>query len=178
MKDTKNNYTLRDVLCSYFLELNPDYKRYYLNIEYDKTKKDRTKEAEINLKFDNFYKDRSKYFNEIIHACDLDNNMKEIKTYKNYSFSKKDKEFIISVLKEYTGKLDPLRRGEIRNTDAEFRVFLFEGFMEIFSSSNATPDIKESAAENMHNRLDIPVCKVHALRDASYKKFTDMIDTN
>lgn len=178
MKCTKNNYTLKDILYSYFLELNSDYKRYYFDIEYDKKKEDITKQAEIESKFDNFYKDRSKYFNEITHACDLDNNMEAIKIDKNYSFSERDKKFIISVLKEYTGKLDPLRRGEIRNTDAEFRVFLFEGFMEIFSSSNATPDIKESAAENMYNRLEIPVCKMHALRDVSYKKFTDMIDTN
>lgn len=169
-------YTLKKVLYDYFMELNPTYSTYFFGVKMWNDKKNIGFEAEIDGKFQNFYIDKSKYFNEIIHLVNLDEEMEQIKKSTNYVFSDDDKEFIIDTLKEYSGKLEPLRRGEIGKTDSEFRVFLFEGFMNFFMNANVGQSLCQEAAEKMYNRLDIPVCKVHAVRDAAYSRFADMIN--
>ncbi len=169
-------YTLKDVLYVYFMELNPNYSEYFFDVKMGVDKKNEEIELEVEEKFINFYTDKTKYFSEIIHIVDLDEEMELLKKSTNYAFFEEDKRFIIETLKQYSGKLDPLRRGKIGSTDSEFRIFLFEGFMKIFINANVSQSICQEAAEKMYNRLDIPVCKLYAVRNAAYSRFADMIN--
>lgn len=154
-------YTFKDVMYEYFISKNHDCPEY-----------------ERVDKFRNFHMDRVKEWNKILHILDVENEIDEIKQSTNFVFDEEDKDFIISVFKEYSGLLEPMRRGQIGAADYEFRIHLFEGFYEMFRKSVAAQDIKERAINKMYNRLDIPVCKIEAVCTTNSEHLRSMVDEN
>lgn len=154
-------YTLKEVIREYFKLKSPDITT-----------------IDDENKFENFYGDKQKYFKEILHICDIEKEMETLKksTSLNFSFSERNKDFIIMLLGEYTGKLEHLRRGEIYLAERDFIITIYEGFIDIFKDANAGSDLIQSVSLKMYHRLNIPVHRLQSIREDSYKKLEKMID--
>lgn len=110
-----------------------------------------------------YYNSQSRNFNEIIHALDLDEEINYLKTNRNpngnFSFYEDDKIFLVDLLSEYSGKLDPLRRGNFYDIDDEYVIWVYENMIDVFRRCNSTEDEIKKIAFKMNNRLDYPLRK-------------------
>lgn len=89
----------------------------------------------INIdQFNNFYKYQRKNFIKVINCILLGENIK-LRTEKSYNFNKKNTEFILFILNNFTSKnMKLLRKGIIDKIDSEFIIKLIDGFTELLNS--------------------------------------------
>lgn len=162
-------YTLRNITDEYYDELKSKGRLASLRRPLD--------EEDDTSKKIHFYQDKVKNFNAIIHAVDLIEEMEELKKLSstNYDFDVEGRRFVITLLREFTEKLDPLRRGEIYKVDSEFIIYLYKGFLHIFESAEAEPELLERVSLKLYNRLDVPVRIVQSTREAASKRLEKMI---
>lgn len=95
----------------------------------------------------NFYISQTKNFKEIISTINLEEEIEWIKTGGNFSFNESDRDFWINVLKDFTKKMDPLRRADYSKVDNGFVVWLFEGVIEVFRNAGLEDDRLEIVAK-------------------------------
>lgn len=159
-------YSMKQVLKQYFDTLSAE----------GKLKADPA--TDMETKFLNFYQDKTKYFSEITHAFDIENELEKLKelTSTNYDFSERNKDFIIMLFNEYSGKIVPIRRGQIYLVESDFIVTVYEGFIDIFKDAGAGHDLIKDVSLKMYNRLNVPERKLQSIREVSYKKLEKMIN--
>lgn len=176
---SEKTHTFKAVMREYFISKNADYSRYEMDKMIGLQEKDDDIEDEIDAKLYNFYIERQKEWKVILHDLDIDEEAKYIKdSSNNYVFDDECKAFIIRVFSEFSGKMEPIRRGQIGAADYEFRIELFEGFYKIFKDSQAPDEVVERAINKIYNRLDIPVCMLEAVCTTNSERLREMVDDN
>ena len=109
-KDCNRLVSFKEVTDTHYLESNPN-----------------TKKEDIPLDYKN---EQRKYFVEIIRALQIDENLLQRNYHgrKGYFFNSSDVPFVKMILREYTGKLKPLRSNQFNEMDASVAMKLVEGF--------------------------------------------------
>lgn len=125
-----------------------------------------------------WYIQRFKQLIEILSCLKIQDEFKKLKKVKTYSFSKRNKEFILLLFKEYDGKLDSLRRGQINASDGSFYMELYTGILDIFYDSKADKETIESVMLKLWNRLDIPQIKLESRLDSVFDECKKMVNKN
>lgn len=126
----------------------------------------------------NFYNNQSKNFNECITALNLDEEIEWIKVGGNFSFNESDRDFWIIVLKEFTKKMDPIRRATDDNLDIEFVVWLYEGVIDVFRRAEIENDKLSKVASKINQRLNYSICKHKSIIESMQNKMRELIEKN
>lgn len=169
---TKMAFTLREVIEEYYDELESE-KRLKSFERTDDEEDDTTRKT-------NFYQDKVKNFNEIVYVVDLEDEMKQLKmlSSNNYSFTFEGRKFVLQLLREYTGKFEPIRRGEIYKADGGFVLEVYRGFLNLFRDAKADSELLDCVANKLYNRLDVPIRMEQATRKAASLRVEEMIKKN
>lgn len=162
-------YTLREVIEAYYDELVDEERLKSLNLKND--------ENDDTTKRNNFYQDKVKNFKQIIYVVNIEDEMEQLKelSSNNYSFDVEGRKFVLMLLREFTGKMDPLRRGEIYKADSEFILELYRGFLGLYITAGAKQELIEQVSFKLYNRLDVPVRMVQSAREAASVRLEGMI---
>lgn len=96
----------------------------------------------------------------------------------NFSFNESNRDFWITVLKEYTKGMDPIRRATIDGLDVGFVVWLFEGIIEVFRDAEIENDKLLKIAHKLNNRLQYSICKHKYIIKSMQNKMKDLIEEN
>lgn len=106
----------------------------------------------------------------------------EFKTLKpkggEYSFTKRNKTFIMMLFREYKGKFEHLKRGDVSATDGAYLLEVYIGVLDIFYDSNADNKLIENVMLKMWNRLDIPQRNMDAVLDSVCAQCKKMVQNN
>lgn len=152
-------YTLRDVTDELYKQTRPE--QFY---------------NEDILK--NFYVNESKKFNECIRSVDLEEEIEWIKNGGVFSFNESDRNFWITILKEHTNKMDPIRRATNDGLDNGFVVSLFEGIIDVFRNAEIEDEKLSKVAHKMNNRLNYSICKHKYIIESMQNKMKNLIEEN
>lgn len=165
-------FTLRDVIEEYYDELESEKRLKSFERTND--------EEDDTTRKTNFYQDKVKNFNEIVYVVDLEDEMKQLKklSLNNYSFTFEGHKFVLQLLREYTGKFEPMRRGEIYKADSGFILEVYRGFLNLFRDAKADSELLNCVANKLNNRLDVPVRMEQAAREAASSRVEEMIKKN
>lgn len=161
---SEKKYTLSDIAGEEFVLLGKDDK-------FDSENGTDSKE--------NWYSKRYKQFREMLKAFDIFEEFKKIKPKgKGYSFTERNKTFIMMLFREYTGKFEHLKRGDIPATDGAYLLEVYSGFLDIFYDFNADDKLIETVMLKMWNRLNIPQRNMDAVLDSVYDQCKRMVQAN
>nr|QGT51394.1 hypothetical protein Unknown280_0860 [uncultured Spirochaetaceae bacterium] len=108
-----------------------------LNKRYEEAKK----EKPVTDDFDSFYNTESRKWTDILNLLGLEKWAEKLKSKGEYDFSEEEARFVDILYKEYSGKdskLDPIRRGDSKNFNAEFVKRIYNGFMKMFRERKAS----------------------------------------
>lgn len=86
-----------------------------------------------------------------------------LKQNGNFSFSEEGANFVKQLLREFTGKLDLMRRGTFAEVDDRIIIWVFEGVMRLFRNNNVSETDLRVIANKMYNRIDYPIRKKRAI---------------
>lgn len=157
-------YTLRDITDEEFVILG---------------KVDMSKTASSTDSKGNWYIQRFKQFNEMLSAFDVLEEFKQLKPKGGeYSFTERNKIFIMMLFREYTDKFEHLKRGNVLATDGSYLLAVYTGVLDIFYDSNANDKLIESVMLKMWNRLNIPQRNMDATLDAVCAQCKKMVQKN
>ncbi|MEK4877995.1 MULTISPECIES: hypothetical protein [Paenibacillus] len=126
----------------------------------------------------NFYISQTKNFKEIISTINLEEEIEWIKTGGNFSFNESDRDFWINVLKDFTKKMDPLRRADYSKVDNGFVVWLFEGVIEVFRNAGLEDDRLEIVAKKMNTRVNYSMRKRRFIIESMQVRMQELIEEN
>ena len=163
-KKNEKKYTLRDITDKDFEQLNKmDMKDTFSNTDSK----------------GNWYNQRYKQFREMLNAFNVLDEFKQLKSQGNrYSFTERNKSFILMLFREYNGKFEHLKRGDVRATDGAYLLEVYMGVLDIFYDSNADDELINSVMLKMWNRLNIPQRESDAILDSVCEQCKKMVQTN
>lgn len=163
-KKNEKKYTLRDITDKDFEQLNKmDMKDTFSNTDSK----------------GNWYNQRYKQFREMLNAFNVLDEFKQLKSKGNrYSFTERNKSFILMLFREYNGKFEHLKRGDVRATDGAYLLEVYMGVLDIFYDSNADDELINSVILKMWNRLNIPQRESDAILDSVCEQCKKMVQTN
>lgn len=163
-KKNEKKYTLRDITDKDFEQLNKmDMKDTFSNTDSK----------------GNWYNQRYKQFREMLNAFNVLDEFKQLKSKGNrYSFTERNKSFILMLFREYNGKFEHLKRGDVRATDGAYLLEVYMGVLDIFYDSNADDELINSVMLKMWNRLNIPQRESDAILDSVCEQCKKMVQTN
>lgn len=161
-------YTLRDITDEDFV----------LREKRDKSK---TEDAIDSKK--NWYIQRFKQFKEMMNAFDVLKEFESIKPKGEYSFSERNKTFILMLFREYgtreySGKFEHLKRGDVYKTDGAYLMEVYTGILDIFYDANASESLIEAVQLKLWNRLNIPQRNIDAVLESVYDVCRRMVKKN
>lgn len=123
-----------------------------------------------------FYEQQTKYFDEIFFVIDLKKEKDLLKLNGNFSFSEEGANFVKQLLREFTGKLDLMRRGTFAEVDDRIIIWVFEGVMRLFRNNNVSEADLRVIANKMYNRIDYPIRKKRAIILKMQDRLNELID--
>lgn len=146
---------------------------------YEKVNNDKTMhEVESSKKY--YYETQAEYLKEILETMGLEGQNDYLKGRHKptgkYMFLEEDKEFIIEMLMQFTGKMDPLRRADYQNADDEFVVWLSEGIIRLFKHNEVEDDKLNEFLQAINNRVNYPIRKQLAIIKKMRGKLENLVD--
>lgn len=127
----------------------------------------------------NWYRQRYGQFQEMMNAFDISNELTKIrKSGVGYAFTERNKSFILMLFREYTGKFEHLKRGEVAATDGAYLLEVYAGILDIFYDANASDSLIESVMLKLWNRLNIPQRNMDAVMDSVCDECKRMVKRN
>lgn len=96
----------------------------------------------------------------------------------NYSFSKRNKDFILRLFAQYNDHFKPLKYGKVFEADAEYLLDVYFGILDIFYDSNADETLIKTVQVKLWNRLNIPQITTEGILDSLYARCKKMIKKN
>lgn len=157
-------FTLRDITDEEFVKLEKiDMKDSFSSID--------SKE--------NWYNQRYKQLREMMKAFDVWEEFTGLKRKgESYSFSQRNKQFILMLFREYNGKFEHLKRGKVTSSDGAYLLTVYNGILDIFYDTNAPESLIESVMLKLWNRLDIPQRNIDATIDSVCEQCKRMVKKN
>ncbi|MDE7390802.1 MAG: hypothetical protein K2M82_07675 [Lachnospiraceae bacterium] len=126
-----------------------------------------------------WYNQRFRQLKEMLKAFDVLEEFNSIKPKgSEYSLSKRNKDFILMLFREYSGKFEHLKRGEVAATDGAYLLEVYAGILDIFYDANASDSLIESVMLKLWNRLNIPQRNMDAVMDSVCDECKRMIKKN
>ena len=110
---------------------------------------------------DEFYRQQTKNFKDILNVLDLTEAIKDLKNKSgNYSFYEKDKDFLVKILQNYVeNDFKKMRKGLFKEANSEYIVYIVEGFVEIIKKKIIDETKREEIILKMYNRTNYPLRK-------------------
>lgn len=113
-----------------------------------------------------FYRKNATYFTDILDTIGISEYKKYLKKdhddSKEYLFMQEDEEFLIRLLKEYTGEnFKKLRRGFMNEVPDNFIIWIFEGIQNVFLHNSISDEAYQAVWVAMATRLEYPLRKAY-----------------
>ena len=164
IKRNKHLYTLRNITDEEFVKLEKiDMKDF----------RSSTDSKEI------WYNQRYKQLREMLKAFDVWDEFTSLKRKgKPYSFSQRNRSFILMLFREYTGKFEHLKRGKVASSDGAYLLTVYNGILDIFYDANAPEKLIESVMLKLWTRLNIPQRDIDATIDSVCEQCKRMVKRN
>ncbi len=128
----------------------------------------------------NRYSHRTRELREMFNAFNV---LEEIDLLKkqynnNYSFSRRNADFILRLFDQYNGHFQPLKYGKVFEADAEYLLDVYSGILDIFYDSNADEVLVKTVKVKLWNRLNIPQITTEGMLDSLYARCKEVIKKN
>ena len=126
-----------------------------------------------------WYNQRYKQLREMLKAFDVWDEFTGMKQKgKKYSFSNRNRFFILILFQEYTGKFEHLKRGRVDSSDGAYLLMVYNGILDIFYDANAPEELIQSVMLKLWNRLNIPQRDMDATIDSVCEQCKRMVRKN
>ena len=159
----EHRYTLRDITDEEFVICG---------------KEDKSEDKDGIDSKKNWYIQKFKQFKEMMNAFDVLEEFESIKPKGEYSFSERNKTFILMLFREYSGKFEHLKRGNVYKTDGAYLMEVYTGILDIFYDANASKSLIEDVRLKLWNRLNIPQRNIDAVLESVYDECRRMVKKN
>lgn len=163
-KSQSRRYTLKDITDEEFSILG---------------KEDKSQSEEGIDSTASWYNQRFRQFKEMLKAFDVLDEFNGLRPKGHVNtFTERNKNFILMLFREYSGKFENLKRGKVNTTDGAYLLEVYTGILDIFYDADAPEFIIEGVMLKLWNRLNIPQRNMDATIESVCDQCKKMVRKN